>query len=44
MVFEGATPSSGSVIRKILVMAEMWRVVGLFRAELAFVDRWEVGE
>jgi hypothetical protein len=44
IVFEDATPSSGSVIHKILVVAEVWRVVGLFRAELATVDRWRVGE
>jgi hypothetical protein len=36
--------SSGSVIRKILVEADVWRDVGLFRVRLAFVDRWRVGE
>jgi hypothetical protein len=44
IVFEGATPSSGSVIRKILADAEVWRDAGLFRAKLASVDRWRVGE
>jgi hypothetical protein len=40
----GATPSSGSVIRKILAEAEVWRDARLFRAMLASVDRWRVGE
>jgi hypothetical protein len=44
IVFEGVTPSSGSVIRKILAEAEVWRAAGLFRAKLASVDRWRVGE
>jgi hypothetical protein len=44
IVFEGATPSFGFVIRKILAEAEVWRVVGLFKAKLASVDRWRVGE
>jgi hypothetical protein len=44
IVLEGANPSSGSVIRKILAEAEVWRVVGLFKANLASVDRWRVGE
>jgi hypothetical protein len=44
IVFEGATPSFGSVIRKILVEAEVWRVAGLFKARLASVGRWRVGE
>jgi hypothetical protein len=44
IVFEGATPSSGSVISKILAEAEVWRAVGLFRAGLASVNRWRVGE
>jgi hypothetical protein len=44
IVFEGATPSSGFVIRKILAEAEVWRVAGLFKANLASVDRWRVGE
>jgi hypothetical protein len=35
IVFEGVTPSSGSVIHKILAEAEVWRVV---------MDRWRVGE
>jgi hypothetical protein len=38
-VFEGASPSSGAVIRKILVEAEVWRAAGLFKAKLASVDR-----
>jgi hypothetical protein len=44
IVFEAATPSSRSVICKILAEAEVWRVAGLFRAKLASVDRWKVGE
>jgi hypothetical protein len=44
IVFEGATPSLGLVIQKILAEAEVWRDAGLFRAELAFVDRWRVHE
>jgi hypothetical protein len=44
IVFEGATPSVGSVIRKVLAEAEVWRVAGLFKAKLASVDRWRVGE
>jgi hypothetical protein len=43
IVFEGATPSFGSVIRKILAEAEVWRVSDLFKANLASVDRWRVG-
>jgi hypothetical protein len=44
IVFEGASPSSGSVIQKILAEAKVWRVAGLFRAGLASVDRWRVHE
>jgi hypothetical protein len=44
IVFEGASLSSGSVIRKILAESEVWRAAGLFRARLASVDRWRVGE
>jgi hypothetical protein len=44
IVFEGAIPSSGSVIRKILAEAKVWRAAGLFRAKLASVDRRRVGE
>jgi hypothetical protein len=44
IVLEGASPSSGAVIRKILVEAAVWRVAGLFKAKLASVDRWRVGE
>jgi hypothetical protein len=44
IIFEGASPSSGSVIRKVLAEAELWRAAGLFRARLASVDRWRVGE
>jgi hypothetical protein len=44
IAFEGATPSSGSVIRKIMAEAEVWRDAGFFRAVLASVDRWRVGE
>jgi hypothetical protein len=40
IVFEGAIPSSGSVIRKIL--GDM--VARHFKAKLASVDRWRVGE
>jgi hypothetical protein len=34
----------GLVIQKILAEAEVWRDAGLFRAELASVDRWRVHE
>jgi hypothetical protein len=44
IVFEGATPSSGSVIPKILAEAEVWRVAGLFKAKLASVGRWRIDE
>jgi hypothetical protein len=44
IVFEGATPSSRFVIHKILAEAEVWRVAGLFKAKLASVNRWRVGE
>jgi hypothetical protein len=44
IVFEGASPSFGAVIRKILVEAEVWRVADLFKAKLASVDRWMVDE
>jgi hypothetical protein len=44
IVFEGATASSGFVIRKILAEAEVWRVARLFKANLALVDRWRIGE
>jgi hypothetical protein len=44
IVFEGSPPYSGSVIRKILAKAEVWRVVGLFKVKIASVDRWRVGE
>jgi hypothetical protein len=44
IVFEGASPSSGVVLRKILIEAEVWRAAGLFKARLASVDRWRVGE
>jgi hypothetical protein len=44
IVFEGASPSSRAVIRKIHIEAEAWSVAGLFKAKLASVDRWRVGE
>jgi hypothetical protein len=44
IVFEGAIPSFGSVIRKILADIEVWRVARHFKAKLASVDRWRVGE
>jgi hypothetical protein len=44
VVFEGVAHSLGSVIRKVLAEAEVWRDVRLFRARLASVDRWRVGE
>jgi hypothetical protein len=44
IVFEGVNPSSGSVIRKILSETEVWRDADLFRARLAYVDWWRVGE
>jgi hypothetical protein len=44
IVFEGAPLSFGSVIRKILAEAEVWRAIGLFKVKIASVDRWRVGE
>jgi hypothetical protein len=44
IVFEGATPSPLAVMRAIRMEAGLWKAVGLFRAELAFVDRWRFGE
>jgi hypothetical protein len=44
IVFEGATPSSFAVIRNISREAEMWKAAGLFRAELALMDRWRLGK
>jgi hypothetical protein len=44
LFFQGVTPSSRSVIRKILAEAEVWRVAGLFKGMLASVDSWRVGE
>jgi hypothetical protein len=44
IIFEGATPSAGSVIRKILAETEVWRVARLFKSKLASVDRWRVDE
>jgi hypothetical protein len=44
IVFEDATPSPRSVIQKILAEVEVWRDAGLFRGELASMDRWRVGE
>jgi hypothetical protein len=44
MVFEGATASPHMVIRNIRREAELWKAAGLFKAEIALVDRWRLGE
>jgi hypothetical protein len=44
IVFEDAAPSPSAVIYKIRMEAEVWKVVGLFKAELALADRWRLGE
>jgi hypothetical protein len=43
-VFEGTAPSPSAVVRMIRGEAELWKAVGLFRVELALVDRWRLGE
>jgi hypothetical protein len=32
------------VIRNIRREAELWKTAGLFKAEIALVDRWRLGE
>jgi hypothetical protein len=44
VVFEGATASPHMVIRNIRREAELWKAAGLFKADLAVVDRWRIGE
>jgi hypothetical protein len=44
IVFEGAAPLPSAVIRKIHMEAELWKTAGLFKTELAQVDRWRLGE
>jgi hypothetical protein len=44
IVFEGGAPSSVVVVRLIRGEAQLWKVAGLFRAELAQIDRWRLGE
>jgi hypothetical protein len=44
IVFEGAAPSPVVVVRLIRGETQLWKVAGLFRAELAQVDRWRLGE
>jgi hypothetical protein len=44
IVFEGASPSPLVVIRKIHIEAKLWKTAGIFRAELALVDRWRLHE
>jgi hypothetical protein len=44
VVFEGATASPHTVIRNIRREAELWKAAGLFKADLAVVDRWRIGE
>jgi hypothetical protein len=39
VVFEGVTASPHTVIRNIRREAELWKATGLFKAELALVDR-----
>jgi hypothetical protein len=43
-MFEGVAPSPVVVVRLTRGEAELWKVTGLFRAELAHVDRWRLGE
>jgi hypothetical protein len=44
VVFEGGTASPHVVIRNIRIEAELWKAAGLFKADLAVVDRWRLGE
>jgi hypothetical protein len=44
VVFEGATASPHTVIHNILREDELWKAAGLFKAELALVFRWRLGE
>jgi hypothetical protein len=44
IVFEGATLSPHAVSRTIRREDELWKVAGLFKAELDLVDRWMLGE
>jgi hypothetical protein len=44
VVFEGVTASLHTVIRNIRREVELWKAAGLFKAELALVDRWRLGE
>jgi hypothetical protein len=44
IVFEGAAPSPIAVVRLIRREAELWKAVGLFKTELAQLDRWRLGE
>jgi hypothetical protein len=44
VVFEGAAPSLLAVVRLIRREAELWKADGLFKTELAQLDRWRLGE
>jgi hypothetical protein len=44
VVFEGASPSPLAVLRLIRREAELWKAAGLFKTELAQLDRWRLGE
>jgi hypothetical protein len=44
VVFEGATATPHTVIRNIRREAELWKAAGLFKTDLAVVDRWRIGE
>jgi hypothetical protein len=44
VVFEGATPSHLVVVRLIRREAELCKAAGLFRTELAQLDKWRIGE
>jgi hypothetical protein len=44
VVFEGASPSKGTVLARITDEAELWRAAGLFRDALAVVDKWRCRE
>jgi hypothetical protein len=44
VVFEGASPSKGTVLAWITDEAELWRAARLFRDALAVVDKWRCRE
>ena len=44
VVFDGVSPSPGTVIDNIVTEAERWSVARVFRGSLAPVDRWRFSE